>query len=211
MAGKKLLRVGIFSLAILLIVGVLIYLLTPKEPRYQDRTLSQWLTDFAATSPGSQPDPKREAAANAVYQIGTNANPWLLKWASGKESKVKRALKEWINSHTPFHLDIQSDLLPIQKGSYGFGLLHEKAKPAYPALIQWTFDKDPRLRLVGLTCLNSSKPDKEIILPVLRRLVKDPDERVQFGASLKFFDYAPEEADALLNSSTNEIPPASKK
>src|SRR5579863_7186021 len=103
MGRSKLLRVSLFGLAVFLAAGLIVYLCIPKEPRYQGRTLSQWMADFTATSPSPTPDPKREAAAHAVYQIGTNAIPWLLRWASAKDSKPKAAAIRWINSHSFMH------------------------------------------------------------------------------------------------------------
>jgi HEAT repeats len=67
-------------LLILLIVGILglglAMIFSPsREPRYQDRTLSQWIQVYTS----SLPQTNQEAAA-AIRHIGTNALPYLVEW-----------------------------------------------------------------------------------------------------------------------------------
>jgi hypothetical protein len=49
MGGIKRLRVGLFGLAVLLTAGFIVYFGIPHEPRYQGRTLSQWLYQAQST------------------------------------------------------------------------------------------------------------------------------------------------------------------
>src|ERR1700722_6792113 len=76
------------------------------EPKFQGRTLSEWIEEeeniqfeVNGDSADCESDPKWRATTNAVYQIGTNAGPWLMKWASAKGSRAKAAGVAWVASH----------------------------------------------------------------------------------------------------------------
>jgi len=69
--------------------------LPTREPRYQGRSLTYWLNDYARTQFANDPEPwtpawtdedraVRARAESAVRQIGTNALPFLLKMVTSK-------------------------------------------------------------------------------------------------------------------------------
>jgi hypothetical protein len=104
------------------------------EPKFQGRTLSAWIAQeediqFEANgdSMDCESDPQWRAATNAVYQIGTNAVPWLVKWANAKDSRPKAAVIKWINSHPWLHWHIQSEGDRKYKAMIGLFLLKDKA------------------------------------------------------------------------------------
>ncbi len=63
-------------------------LLPSREPRYQGRSLSDWL--FQAEQSNNKPA-EFEAARKAVLSIGTNAIPFLLKWTEYPRRPSDRA------------------------------------------------------------------------------------------------------------------------
>src|SRR5215510_5412200 len=95
--------------ALALLIAILA-LSRDKEPRYQGRSLSQWLRVYEKspgplrvyeTSSGPPiyfPDtrllqggqlPDQAEAVNAVRQIGTNAIPWVIRWMRQERSPWK--------------------------------------------------------------------------------------------------------------------------
>lgn len=200
MGGINKLRVSLLGLAAILAAGSIFYLCLPKEPRYQGRTLTDWLdqanTAYALSRGKPQNDPQWLSASNAVQQIGADAIPLLLKWVSANDSKPKAALILWLDSNPKLHFHVRSAAEYQITGHMGFALLGTKAKPAWPALVQLTSGKEPGRRFFGLFCLLVSKADKELVLPVCLRLIKDPDKSVQLNTAYWFHFFYPQEAEA---------------
>jgi hypothetical protein len=202
MGGKKIWRIGLFVLAAILAASLIIYLTTPAEPRYKGRALSAWIEDAItaqqAAAPhghGPESDPRWQAASNAVRHIGTNAIPLLLKWESVRDSESKKAAVRWFAERwLPFPFATATKY--NARAGFGFELLGDTAKPVWPLFVQWTFDKNPERRDEGLTYLIDSKADKETLLPVFLRQMKDTDMRNREGAAYWFHYYYPRDAEA---------------
>src|ERR1043166_5371247 len=58
-----------------------------REPEYKGRKLSEWIQDYAFV----MDDGHRET--EAIYHIGTNALPWLIKWTLYEEPTWKTCTK----------------------------------------------------------------------------------------------------------------------
>ena len=104
------------------------------EPRFQGRTLSSWIEEeeniqFESNgdSMDCESDPQWRAATNAVYQIGTNAVPFLMQWADAKDSRAKAAVIAWVDSHPWLHWHIRSAAERRNEAMIGFILLRDKA------------------------------------------------------------------------------------
>jgi HEAT repeat protein len=87
---------------------------TNAEPRYLDKSLSEWIP--LAKLEGELFIPRDKRAADAVCQIGTNAIPWLLQSLRSDDPNTARL------------------------GIEGFYLLGPIAKPALPNLIRMAYD-----------------------------------------------------------------------
>ncbi len=131
-------RAAAIAALVLATLGVLLWiLLSPgeREPVYQGKTLTYWLSDFW---PGRNPTPEKlEQDKLAVRQIGTNAIPILLKWISAKDDPVKQKMVTWISRHpwVPFHLEssVDKNMLAVS----GFGILGKsQTGVAVPALVE---------------------------------------------------------------------------
>ena len=188
--------------ALLLAVGIVIYLRTPAEPRYEGRTLSSWLERgtcdnlYLVMLAGEEHSQDFEETCTAVRAMGTNALPFLIKWSLERDSEAKENAVDWINQHLPNRYYVWSAGKRCYAAELGFAMLAEQAKPAWPVFIQWTFDKDPDLRSFGCHYLVTSKADQAILLPVFLRLIKDPDQNVRYGAAYLFQAQYPQAAEA---------------
>jgi hypothetical protein len=86
MAGlRKKWRSGLVVVLVVAAIGVLLYFSRTKEPSFQGRGLSHWLSDIE----NARDDREAESAKNAVRQIGTNAIPYLLGMMRAEDSKLK--------------------------------------------------------------------------------------------------------------------------
>ncbi len=190
----------LFGIAIAM-VAVSMGIYSSREPRYQGRALSAWIDEeinvqFEANgdSQSYEADPKWRAATNAVYQIGTDAVPWLLKWANASDSKFHAGVIAWVNSHPRLHLHLRSASDRRGEANIGFILLKDRAKPAWPVFAQWVADPDPTRRLRGWDLLIYTGADRETMLPVLRRLLNGSDTRLKELAAEAVRDRYPDTA-----------------
>jgi hypothetical protein len=187
-----------------------------REPRYHGRALSSWIEDVNSKFNSAdyyfcRIDPKGQSASNAVYQIGANALPTLLKWAFAKDSRRKAAVIDWLDSHPSLHFHIRRDVEWQTMAREGFELLGDKVESAWPMFVQYTYSEDSRRRYMALTWLDyTSHKDtifftghivytlrkNTLLLPVTLRLVKDPDQEVQHRAARILIQEYPKEAEA---------------
>lgn len=165
----------------------------PREPRYRDKTLSEWIFDAENLN---ELDPDRHAALEAVKHLAPTAIPWLLNWAHMKDSPLKSSAIAFLQDHPRLHLQIRPSSYYHNEAVEGFGILKEKARPAWPALVQLTSSRDFETRLCALDALAAVVPDRETFLPVLLRMARDPDEHVQTRAKIILSDYYPKDAKA---------------
>lgn len=195
-------RVIILLIVAILAAGLIAYLCVPKEPRYQGRTLTQWLqpatedSRYLYTFAGERPDREFLSTRAAVQAMGTNAIPLLLKWSCASNSKAGAKIISWLNKHLPERFLIWDAERRHVASDMGFGLLGDKARPAWPVFVQWTYDKDPERRALGLHLLVAAKADKDITLPVLRRLIDDSYKPLREAAAYEFCYYYQKEAAA---------------
>jgi len=117
-----------------------------REPRYNGYSLSEWL--HAARSWYHNPPAPPAEATEAIRQIGTNALPTLLKWASYDPTRL------------------QSKFRPVLSGSDhpvdaedGFRILGPIAHPAIPGLTRLAITSSSEERVMRCArCLASIGP-----------------------------------------------------
>jgi len=126
---------------LLLGVAVLFLILSPKEPKYQGRTLSQWLVSY---DPAATPEARREPE-EAILHIGTNGLPLLLQWIRSQDpdrlSQIRRAarFRRVVNS-MPIPATLRKRLLEDQRwlrfkrATDALAALGPVAAPAIPEL-----------------------------------------------------------------------------
>ncbi len=186
-------------------LGIVIY--RSGEPRYQGRTLTEWIEvgsganvklseQFNVDPEHPESDPAWQEASHAVKQMAPDAIPLLLKWVETEDSPQKKKAISWVRRHTPIHFQVHPAGYYHMKAISGFNLLGQEARPAWPVLIQWTYGTNRTRQLWAFECLAASKPDKEILLPVLTRLLSDPQKMIQVFAADVFHERYPREAAA---------------
>jgi tetratricopeptide (TPR) repeat protein len=116
----------IVCLALIVIGGIVWLAWPPREPSYQGKSLSYWLSSQMYQGTGS---------SNALRSIGTNAIPTLLRLLKSKDSALTEKLSDLIERQSFVHNPIVSADEKRQKASLGFLLLGQMATNAVPALI----------------------------------------------------------------------------
>ena len=140
-----------------------------KEPSYQGRTLSQWIGVYFSGYSGDSPHAtleEDEAAERAIKEMGTNTFPTLMAWLSEDKPSINK----------------RSTVLQV------FQILGEEGRPAAPALIELTKNKDKEIRNYALDCLLAIKPKREVLVPALVPLVHDPDRNISLTAAENLAD-----------------------
>jgi len=129
-------------LAACAVVLATVLALIPREPKYDGRTLSEWIKESA---PRKSPDPETTRAIDAVRHIGTNGLPWLLKWISMTEPPAWKINLTTANTRLPqwLRLRVLPRLLGLNSYNYhrrlaldGFLILGPDAAPAVPELLR---------------------------------------------------------------------------
>lgn len=169
------------------------YLLPPKEPVYEGKSLTLWLKELSEQNlpAGSDQEQalrasKAAKARQAVQQIGTNAIPQLLKMLRScrPESKVRQYTESLlerqhlIDVQLPAHEDL-SWLTPS-----GFEVLGPAGVPAIPELC--------RLLANSYTSLQSANCLRQIgaaAVPALATVVTNMDRNISLPALLLLGDF----------------------
>ena len=130
-------RVAAITALVLAALGAVFWILFgqgEREPVYQGKTLTCWMSDFL---PDRDATPEElEQDTFAVRQIGTNAIPILLKWIS-RDGRLKQKMVTWIYDHPRAPFRIKSSVDKNMLAASGFGILGKsQAGSAVPALIE---------------------------------------------------------------------------
>jgi len=140
--------IGILICVFVLLLGALYFFnREPTEPRSQGQKLSRWLVQYYGKPGSCIPEPEQAQAQEAIYNIGTNALPWLLArltyeqpaWRRKLESLGRKApsrFGKWIQTLTDDGLETRSRL-----AEYGFFALGTKATGAESELNRLAADE----------------------------------------------------------------------
>jgi hypothetical protein len=170
-------------------IAVVAFWPAEREPEYNGKKLSEWL-EVAGNPFWTTQDPFQRAkeidryasaevkdAVSAVRVIGTNALPWLLKWAAEDREKWENSVMK-TGEKLPRFLHAYPIALSIVRTSgrkrgaafVGFAVLGQEAAPAVPELVALVENsKSERCRMVAMSCLgvlgNTARPT----LPCLKK------------------------------------------
>jgi len=130
-----------------LAVGLIGYAVWPREPVYEGRDLSAWLTELVALSDyGSRAegddstpharDVRRDHAVTAVRSFGTNALPHLLRWlrSAPGPSALRDKLQELLDKQSLVGIRLPEQRDHTDQAIQGFRALGSAAEPALPEL-----------------------------------------------------------------------------
>ena len=142
--GKK--KRILFAVLILAVLGVLAWeVFRVREPVYEGKTLSEWLSGYDYASGDTVEDYEKHGRESdeAVRHIGTNALPFLEKMYTAKDSKLKKKLIALAGKQSliKFKFTTASDLK--SQASSGIYVLGQKAKPLIPMVIRSLGDPEP--------------------------------------------------------------------
>jgi hypothetical protein len=176
----------------LLIVGVLLLgglELQPvlksrnREPRYQGRTLTQWLQDYSDAlglpAKDKQAAARLDASIDAVRAIGPNALPFLLKNMAAKDSALERHLKSLVGWQSLVQFHFTDHQQERYLAWHGFEILGHGATGAVSKLAGMLKSPDADVRYSALICLDHIQPRLKLIQPVLVQTLKDPHLQVR--------------------------------
>lgn len=128
----------LIALALAAAVAAILFALVPREPKYQGRTLSEWL---CIAAPSVNPDPESARAVQAVHHIGADGLPWLIKWMSYEPPTWKTKLAKGVEKlPQPIADKLDNfinadDTSPNTWAQDGFEILGPKASAAVPDLL----------------------------------------------------------------------------
>jgi hypothetical protein len=191
----KRLRLIAIIVTVLLASCLALHLALNREPRYQGRSLTEWLKYYQASigHDGTNTEAIRLASTNAVKQIGSLGIPFLLRKLSKKENVLERRLQSWIDRQTLVNFTF-ANLYGRYLAEDGFAILGNNAVSAVPDLVQLTKHPDAEVRSLTLFCLYDIRPQQDIFLPVLLRTAQDTDKSVRGGTAQILSELYPEEA-----------------
>ncbi len=161
-----------------------------SEPRFEDRTLSNWITEgFPAYYPMEgysseafdevEARPLWKTTSRAVKQMSPDAIPCLLSWLRAKDSPGLVKIGAWANQHLSTRWKVRSARESKITAIIGFGFLADAAKPAWPVLCRSAADTNCAYRHEALLCLLASRADRETLLPLVLVLRSDSDQGIQ--------------------------------
>jgi hypothetical protein len=184
----------------LLLAGLLTWnLILNREPRYQDRTLTQWLEDYDNLSSGTLMETNDlamlQTSTNALKQIGTNAIPFLLKKLSGRENAIEQRLKQWMGETQLNRLHLADHDRQRALGLDGFEVLGKEAVSAVPSLLLLTQEPYPGIRFAALESLRAINTESDTILSILRQTIHAVDKKAQRGSAEVLIELYPQEAE----------------
>ncbi|MDB6022564.1 MAG: repeat protein [Pedosphaera sp.] len=159
----------------------------PKEPSYQGRRLSEWITDYETGVSGVIIGQKRvevmRSARHAVKAIGTNAIPTLLQWLQATNSPKKVTLNKLLDKQSLIHFRFRGAGDWQLMAAEGFNLLGNDAEPAVPALTQLLGSEDKNLWARVWDCFFLIEQDKKILSPIILQLLHNQNVNIRFGAA----------------------------
>ncbi|MDB6110700.1 MAG: domain containing protein [Pedosphaera sp.] len=203
--------------ALLVVGGLALHPARNREPRYQGRTLTEWLEAYHQSwswQAATNAPPKLEASTYAVRQIGTDAIPFLLRKLTSKESSMEKHLKPWAKMQSLIQFRFTDHDHERWLGVNGFEILLVDARSAVPALVKLTKHPDGEVRTAALDCLGSINQMSDACLPIFIRAAHDPAKCVRAVSANILSKLYPEEAEkadvykefpGLRYSSTNHV------
>jgi hypothetical protein len=188
---------------------------SPGEPVWQGKKLSQWLIECKSDDPHDL----TESAQKAIRAMGTNALPYLLTMVGNTDSSAKLHLRAWagkgsifrpiIRQWTPTHYvsrisasagfealgkeaaPAASELIKLlndEQTSYPAALaLSAIGQPAVPLLVQTLTNRSAWTRMGVVQALNFMHGAEEAI-PDLLRCLDDPEPGVREEAAIALGD-----------------------
>lgn len=166
--------------ALVALVAALCWILMPREPSSEGRTLSEWLmpqedTDFEWRSTPEQ----------AIRAMGAEAAAASLHWLKREDGWLSRKVFAFLNRHSFWEPKIRRAADWHYAASEVFRILGPDARSAIPELVSLTQSNSPTaLRIRAINTLHILGPVAEGAVPALLACLEDPDRSVRMQAAL---------------------------
>jgi len=176
------------ALAVLLVAvaGVIAWeLLRLREPLYQGKALTVWLTPqrYSGTFDAWQAQVRK--ADEAVLRIGSKAVPALLRMLQAKDSALKVSLINLARRQHIIRIEYTSAAEWHHRARHGFEVLGAQGKSAVPALIDIANQNISRTsELDAIDALGFIGPSAEQAVPSLLRWATNADSEMRCNAIL---------------------------
>jgi len=151
----------ILVLLTVVLLTVAIYLLRPREPAYQGIRLSAWLKQLAHPQDWQH----REAAEEAIWQIGTNAVPYLLEVLQKSDAPFKVRSINWLEKKTHMDLDRFRTADRQAAAAAAIQVLGARFRPWLPELAAIATNKDQNCAEMALWTLGMTRCEE--VIPIL--------------------------------------------
>jgi hypothetical protein len=161
--------------------------MSPREPVYQGKTVSQWLED---PGPGIFPGPHDPVVA-AIAAMGGDAAPFVLKELKRNRSTLRNRAYEW--GHRVLGMRYPPDWMPRPMpnltASYCLFELGPKAEVIVPDLILMLRDPDDTMQFEAISLLGEIHAHPELAIPAFKEALRQPPEqnRVESAKALAKF------------------------
>lgn len=140
-SSGRILFAGFLILGIAGLITGIVYLVSPREPKYQGKTLSEWIAPFCRRTAkgldapgGPQHFEELQPVRQAVTQIGTNALPFLIARLNYRESGLHKEARQLMDK-VPFPgLRLTDPNVSKIRAIRALANLGRDARPALPAL-----------------------------------------------------------------------------
>jgi hypothetical protein len=189
----------ILAVCVLVGIGVVAFWRGEREPEYNGKKLSAWLT-VAAGQGWDEPDSSETLQAlAAVRSIGTNALPCLVKWIQFEQPKWRKDIS---TAYQKFPRGLYNESIALwllshdEKGRrlapLGFGILGPAAGPAVPDLVNLL--KQPRKvqqKKEIIFCLGNMRGGATAALSYLQQFALDPKSELRDDAGFAMENIEP--------------------
>ncbi len=138
------------------------------EPRFEGRSLSNWLDD---------PQLSASESRRGVRAIGTNAIPYLQEWLLEKPTWFELKMRDVNSLQQQFHFDYTPHVERQLSAMHGFFFLEELAQPAFPWLKEGLAKRDDLFLFYAEALVSSRGEGLELLLTLYPDL--SPNEKFQ--------------------------------
>ena len=181
---------------------LMVHFRRPKEPSYQGRTLTEWLSDCSVYPPpvlGESPrvfNSHFPATEHAVKEIGTNAIPALLDMLQVGDSMtdLKAKLNLLLDRQSIIHFHFRSGYDYRRLAVFGFEILNKDAAPAVPALIGLLNNQHTIARYHVIRALENIGPAAKDAVPALLLRLNDQEVSTRYAVGYALTKIDPEAA-----------------
>jgi HEAT repeat protein len=151
------------------------------EPSFEGQILAYWLKEYEKDFDGTTKELGPGKGREAVRQIGTNALPFLIKWAATSTYDLRWHAAKLVGGHG--HVRDHAEQRAHDMAWTGFATLGDIAEPAVPSLIKILDDKKWNSRKSAATSLGYIGPAASRAVPALRLRARDGNPEVRSCAA----------------------------